>query len=168
MELRMLTYVELQKNASRFLSMTGLTIAEFEALLPSFRQAWAEEEGKRRQAKSYKRKAGGGRKPTLSSAEEKLLFILVYFKLYPLQETQGAFFGMSQSQTNEWIQRLTPILQSALGYQKVLPERDPATVSEVLSSYDLLEFTIDGTERRIQRPKDAEKQKAHYSGKKNA
>lgn len=73
---------------------------------------------------------------------------------------------MSQSQANEWIQRLTPILQSTLGKENVLPERDPSTLDELLSTYDLLEFTIDGTERRKQRPKDNEKQKEYYSGKK--
>ena len=162
----MLTYTELQKNPTRFLSMTGLRVAEFEALLPSFEAAWAADVARRTSAKPRKRKAGGGRKATLNSAEDKLLFILVYFKLYPLQEAQGAFFGLSQSQTNEWIHRLAPLLQAALGYEKVLPSRDPSTLAELLAEYDLLEFTIDGTERRKQRPKDSVEQKAHYSGKK--
>lgn len=162
----MLTYRELKKNATRFLSMTGQTVEEFEAILPSFIQAWDEDIEKREQSKTRKRRAGGGRKPALKSAEERLLFILIYFKLYPLQEAQGAFFGISQSQANEWIQRLTPILKSTLGKEKVLPERDPSSLPEILSEYDLLEFNIDGTERRIQRPKDSEKQREHYSGKK--
>ena len=164
----MLTYTELQKNATRFLSMTGLTVAEFEALLPAFAEAWAADVTRRTSAKPRQRKAGGGRKATLKNASEKLLFILVYFKLYPLQEAQGAFFGLSQSQTNEWIQRLTLLLQTALGSEKLLPSREPSTLAELLAEYDLLEFTIDGTERRIQRPKDAVEQKAHYSGKKKA
>lgn len=162
----MLTYAELKKNATRFLSMTGLTTEEFEAMLPSFCEAWDEDVAARATGKQRIRKAGGGRKPTLKNEADKLLFILVYIKLYPIQEAQGAFFGMSQSQTNEWIQRLTPILQSTLGKENVLPERDPSTLDELLSTYDLLEFTIDGTERRKQRPKDNEKQKEYYSGKK--
>lgn len=146
--------------------MTGLTVEEFEAILPSFRKAWDEDSEKRASTKPRKRKGGGGRKPILKNAEDRLLFILVYIKLYPIQEAQGAFFGMSQSQTNEWIQRLTPILQSALGKEKVLPEREPSKLEALLSTYDLLEFTIDGTERRKQRPKDAADQKEYYSGKK--
>lgn len=163
----MLTYHELKGNASKFLSMTGLTVSEFEALLPAFEQAWAADVARRRASKPHKRKAGGGRKATLQSSTEKLLFILVYFKLYPLQEAQGVFFGMSQSQTNEWIQRLTPLLQAALGAEQLLPAREPAAVAERSSADDLLAFTIDGTERRRQRPQDAVEQKAYYSGKKS-
>ncbi len=111
----MLTYPELQKNATRFLSMTGLTVPEFEALLPSFAEAWAADVARRASAKLRQRKVGGGRKAILHSTADKLLFILVYCKLYPLQEAQGAFFGLSQSQTNEWIHRLAPLLQAALG-----------------------------------------------------
>jgi len=47
-----------------------------------------------------------------------------------------------------------------------LPERDPSTLAELLAEYDLLEFAIDGTERRRQRPQDPVQQKAYYSGKK--
>lgn len=162
----MLTYSELKTKPARFLSMTGHTDEEFETILPSFSQAWAEDLAKRAQEKSRQRKVGGGRKPILKTDAERLLFILVYFKLYPLQEAQGAFFGMSQSQANEWIQRLTPILKSALGKEKVLPEREPSTLPELLAAYDLLEFGLDGTERRIQRPQEAQTQRDYYSGKK--
>jgi hypothetical protein len=163
----MLTYPELQKNATRFLSMTGLTVPEFEALLPSFAEAWAADVARRASAQLRQRQVGGGRKAILHSTADKLLFILVYYKLYPLQEAQGAFFGLSQSQTNEWIHRLAPLLQAALGDEKVVPSRDPSTLDALLAEYDLLEFTIDGTERRKQRPTDAVEQKAHYSGKKS-
>jgi len=162
----MLTYQELKENASRFLSMTSLEVVEFEALLQPFGRSWEAALKKRAESKPRKRKAGGGRKATLQTLEDKLLFILVYFKLYPIQEAQGAMFGVSQSQTNEWIQRLTPVLQEALGYEKLLPERNPASLDEILSEYDTLEFSIDGTERPKQRPKDSTKQKEYYSGKK--
>lgn len=162
----MLTYAEAKKKPSRFLSMTGLTVAEFEALLPSFEQAWDADVEQRLANQKRMRKVGGGRKPILCNNEARLLFILVYFKLYLLQETQGLLFGLSQSQTNEWIHRLTPILRAALGREKVMPERDPKIVKEVLSEYLLLSFTVDGTERRLQRPLDSEEQREYYSGKK--
>ena len=49
-----------------------------------------------------------------------------------------------------------------------LPERKAANVEAVLSACPSLEFIIDGTERPINRPKDKEKQKSHYSGKKKS
>jgi hypothetical protein len=95
-----------------------------------------------------------------------LLFILVYFKLYPLQEVQGLLFGLSQAQANEWIHRLTPVLRQALGYEKQLPQRQAQNLEQVLAACPSLEFFIDGTERRIQRPQDPDQQKLNYSGKK--
>ena len=162
----MLTYKKLKKNPRRFLALTSLTVEEFDELLPTFKTSWEADVEKRANAKPRKRKVGGGRKPSLKSLEDKLLFILVYFKTYPLQEAQGGLFEMSQGQANDWIQRLTPILQAALKEEALLPERDPANLEQVLAEYDLLEFTIDGTERRRQRPQDNVEQKEYYSGKK--
>jgi hypothetical protein len=57
------------------------------------------------------------------SLEDKLVFILFYFKYYPTQEVLGFLFGIGQSQANEWIHRLTPLLNAALGYEQQLPAR---------------------------------------------
>ena len=99
--------------------------------------------------------------------EDKLLFILVYLKTYPLQAVMGELFGLSQPQVNYWIHRLLPVLQEALDELGVCPERNgshfarsPATAGGEPR------LIIDGTERRRQRPKSPEKQALHYSGKK--
>ena len=78
----------------------------------------------------------------------------------------GFLFGMGQAQANIWIHTLTPLLNAALGYQKELPARKPCDIERILSQCPGLSFIIDATERPIQRPKDAERQKDHYSGKK--
>lgn len=81
-----------------------------------------------------KRAMGAGRKAHLRDLEDKLLFILVYFRLYPTQAVQGFLFGISQAQANEWVHRLTGVLNQALGYEQQLPERDPANLEKVLSA----------------------------------
>src|SRR5215204_4929978 len=123
----MLTYEELKANPRKFLSLTSLTPDEFGDLLPAFERAYRQRypasqtvAGKRR-----KRKAGAGRKGSLENIEQKLLFILVYQKSYPLQSILGELFGISQGRANEWIHRLLPILKQALDDLHVLPERDP-------------------------------------------
>jgi len=73
---------------------------------------------------------------------------------------------MSLSQTNTWIHRLSEVLKEALGRGSYLHERNPAASDEALKKCPVLSFIIDGTEREIQRPKDPEKQKIFYSGKK--
>ena len=101
--------------------------------------------------------------------EDKLLFILVYQKIHPLQTMHGLQFGLSQPQTHSWIHRLLPVLRQALAALEMAPERD---ASRVATSPLMLEGApagaLDGTERRRQRPTDAEKQRAHYRGKKKA
>ena len=84
-----------------------------------------------------------------------------------IQNSVGEVFGMSQGRANEWIHRLLPILKQALDDLGVLPERDPQELAQhEQDREDAADLIIDGTERRRQRPKKAEKQALHYSGKK--
>jgi Helix-turn-helix of DDE superfamily endonuclease/DDE superfamily endonuclease len=104
-----------------------------------------------------------------SSAEQKLLFILVYLKVYPLQALMGELFGLSQPRVNAWIHRLLPVLRQALAEAGALPERGPGHFAQAQPSCPQEpELIIDGTDRRRQRPKGPEKQAAHYTGKKKA
>jgi hypothetical protein len=87
----MLEYTRLKKNRRKFLALTGLTPKEFKVLLPAFCEVYAgarsgdtTQNGQVRQ-----RQVGGGRKGQLRSPEQKLLFILVYQKAYPLQTLVG-------------------------------------------------------------------------------
>jgi Helix-turn-helix of DDE superfamily endonuclease/DDE superfamily endonuclease len=165
----MLRYDQLKRNRRKFLALTGLTPREFKLLLPAFERAYGQtypvdktQAGKRR-----KRQVGGGRKGSLVSLEQKLLFVLVYQKAYPLQTLLGEVFELSQARTNHWIHRLLPILSVALDDLGVLPERDPSQFARhEKRQQETLDFTIDGTERRRPRPKNPEKQALHYSGKK--
>jgi len=165
----MLTYEELKKNARKFVSLTSLTPEEFEYLLPAFVQAYQQvfPDSKTKTGQKRERKPGGGRKGVLASMEQKLLFALVYQKSYPVQSIMGELLGMSQSQANEWIHSLLPILKQALDDLGYAPERDPKQFKKSEQGQnDAAKAIIDGTERRRQRPKDAKKQAEYYSGKK--
>ena len=167
----MLTYTELKEKPKEFLAATGLRVAEFELILPVFRIKYADlfEPGKTRKGKLRQRKEGGGVNERLLKDEDKLLFILVYQKTYPLQTMHGLQFGLSQPQTNDWIHRLLPVLRASLAELGMVPERDPKAVAgNPLVNEIAPDLLIDGTERRRQRPKDAKKQAEHYSGKKKA
>ncbi len=165
----MLNYDKLKDKPREFLAATGLTLAEFERLLPAFQRTYETTyppeltyEGKTRQ-----RSAGGGAKGTLPSFADKLVFILVYQKTNPLQVMHGLQFELSQSQANYWIHRLLPMVQHALRAMGQAPERAaPQVETSALAVAGAPNLAVDGTERRRQRPRDAVKQKAHYSGKK--
>jgi hypothetical protein len=164
----MLNYVKVAQPPTILRALTGLTPEGFGELLNGFatatdaRQQVAE--GQRTSVRQ--RVVGGGRKAKLATVADKLLFILFYFRLYPTQVTLGFFFGLSQAQANEWIGRLTPPLEAALGAKQHLPVRQAADVQQVLRACPGLEFIVDGSERPIRRPQDAARQKKFYSGKK--
>jgi hypothetical protein len=163
-----LTYTELQKKPKKLLALTGLARRELNELLPVFTKVLAEAETPTPpKPKKRQRAPGGGRKPGLGTAEDKLLFILVYTKTYPLQVVQGELFGMSQSSANAWIHFLLPVLRETLDRLGVLPERDGAQAARAAARRgEPADLIVDGVERRRQRPKDPKEQVIHYSGKK--
>ena len=164
----MFSYHKVKEHPKLLLAMTGLSYAEFHQLLPHFQYAWdqyvtqyyVDRDDRQRQY-------GAGRsESTLVSIEDKLLFILYYVKVYPLQEILAFEFGMVQSTANEWIQILSDVWKKALDHGGFLPERDPKQLETVLASETESTYGIDGTERPRQRPRDPETQKHYYRGKK--
>ncbi len=167
----MIEYKALKKDRRKFLALTGLTLKEFKTLLPAFAEAYGHQYSgpKTLAGKKRKRQVGGGRRGRLAVTEQKLLFMLVYLKTYPLQVVMGELFGVSQSAANQWLHRLLPVLQAALTAIGVQPERDGEQFAgSERRRAETKDYIIDGTERRRQRPKSPEKQRLHYSGKKKA
>ena len=164
----MLNYAEIKSRPRIFQSITGLSQSAFAQLGVAFRRAYEQalDERDARREPSRQRRRGGGRKAVLATIEDKLVFILFYLRLYPTQEVLSFLFGLGQAQANEWIHRLTPVLNAALGYEQQLPARQAVDLAHVLAACPELEFIIDGTERPIQRPQDAKRQREYYSGKK--
>jgi len=164
----MISYESLKNKASLLKDFTGLSHRAFKKLMGAFAVAYGEDlavrEGQR--ATLRRRRAGGGRRGALVSLEDKLVFILFYFKYYPVQVVQGYFFAMGQRQANAWIHRLTPVLNQALGDECQLPARQTQGAEQVLAACPGLQFIIDGTERPVRRPKDGDKQRQYYRGKK--
>lgn len=165
----MLTYSTLQDRPREFLAATGLMHEEFARALPAFAAAYAAlyPPDKTWEGKVRHRRGGGGAKGVLPQMADKLFFILVYQKTYPLQTMHGLQFDLSQPQTNYWIHHLLPVLQRALAALGVGPERDASRVAtSPLALEGAPDVVLDGTERRRQRPTDTVQQKEPYSGKK--
>jgi len=161
----MINLEKILKQDRQIRATTGLNCKAFEELLPSFEEAYQQTLDKKRRWRA----AGGGRKATLKISADKLFFILLYHKCYPTFDLMSVLFGFDRSCANDWVHRLMPILETALGKKQALPERNIYSIEEFLAKFaDVQEVIIDGTERPVQRPKDAEQQKEHYSGKKSA
>ena len=165
----MVTYTELRSDRKRLLALTGLAPPEFEHLLPAFARAYERlyPPGRTMTGRPRRRSAGAGRKAVLAGPEQKLLFLLVYLKTYPLHAALAELFGLSLSRVNSWLHRLLPVLREALDDLGVLPERDPQAFARTPTPpRERARRIIDGTERRRRRPKNPEKQRAHDSGRK--
>jgi len=78
MELR---YENLKNKPKALLAFTGFDVEEFQILLETFATAWERyAQQNRLPPEICQRGYDGGRKARLGTCQEKLLFILVYFK----------------------------------------------------------------------------------------
>lgn len=161
----MTDYATLSQKPEKFLSMTTYRVEEFDAFVPTFEQEFLKYmevhtlEGKKRKNRGYVSYANS----PLPTIEDKLLFVLSYMKQNSLQTFHSELFNMTQPKANLWIHCLLPIVKKTLATLGKLPARK----SENLDlEREAPFFFHDGTERPINRPKDPEEQKSHYSGKK--
>ncbi len=159
--------LEFAKRTDRLMrATTSLTVAEFEELGWRFAQLWAA----RRAAKTAagadrQRRPGGGRKGCLVTPEQKLFFILFYFKAYPTQDVMGLLFGITQGQVSEWVRQLTEAVGQLIPLHR--PARQARQLAQLLAEQpELQELIIDGTERKLPRPEHRGRQKCYYSGRK--
>jgi Helix-turn-helix of DDE superfamily endonuclease len=130
-------YDEVTQRAGSVRALTGLTAAEFHALLPPFERAFVTYmqdrtmDGQPRTSRRYST-CDNCPLPTLA---DKLLFILTYLKQHPIQEVQGQLFEMSQSNANKWIHVLHPVLNQALADQELLPARTAAEFAAMFETH---------------------------------
>lgn len=154
------------KNDRVSSSLIGMKIEEFKELAKSFEKEITEEKERAYKEGERKRKAGGGAKGNLETADQKLFFVLYYMKNYPTYDVLGYLFDMDGGNACSHIQLLTPLVGRALSGLGVMPKRelpDEESFSQLVENEEII---IDATERRCVRPVNKEQQSAKYSGKK--
>jgi len=169
----MLRSAWLRGKPRQFQKLTGLTVAEFDALAQTITPLWQEAERKRLSRKNRRRAIGGGTPYKLPSVPDKLLLVLVFLRTYPTYELLGLLFDLHLSNADRLVKKVLPVLQEATGRTVVLPKRKrlpggkrPATLEEFFVLFpDLRDTIVDATEQPILRPKDAPTQRQHFSGK---
>jgi len=170
----MITYQKLFNNPAKFLRFTGFDIFQFKVLSSRLRPLWEEEELKRLSRKNRIRAIGGGRKYHLSTIEDKLLLILIFYRTYCIYEILGWMFNLDPSNICRLIKKLTPLVEKAadpslrLAFKIIRHKRKRLGFEEFIRTYpDIVELVIDSTEQKRRRPKNKKKQKNFYSGKKH-
>ena len=146
----MLNIERILKQERLVRAMTGLNLKAFKALESSFEEAY--QQSLNQPEKERKRQQGGGRKATLRTTLDKMLYILMYIKCYPTFDLMGVLFNFDRSCAHDWVHRLLPVLETTLGKKQVLPERKINSIAEFLEKFpEVKEVIIDGTESPVQR-----------------
>ena len=160
-----MTFEKVKGKEGQFRSLVGMSAEEFELLHNYHEVQWNDYithftvSGEVRSRPYRKRKDG-----KLEDTRDQLLFVLHYLKSNSLQEHHAAAYGMRQPQANGWIHLLLKLLHKTLKNLQQLPERRAEKMEQVLARLE--QVFMDGTERDVQRPRDAAEQREHYSGKK--
>jgi len=132
-----MNYEDQKKHEGNFLSLTSLTVVEFEHGNALFK-----------------------------GTAQKLFFLLVYPKNNPLRTFQAASFGVSQPKVSAITRWLLSVLDDALGGMGLLPYRDSAELAGVPAGHRKRVFWLDGVEAGVQRNADRSAQREEFSGKK--
>ncbi len=163
----MINTQKILKNSRLCSALTGMTPLEIEQLAPLFENNLI---ASRYTSKpNRKRKPGAGQKGKLPGAAEKLVLVLMYLKIYPTYDVLGFMVDLARSKAFRWVHLLWPVLETTLGRTLSLPERKLHSIAEVFAAFpEIKEVLIDGTERRIEKPKKMKRRNKLYSGKKKA
>jgi hypothetical protein len=164
----MMSLEKILKNPRLCSALTGLNPDEFTNLLPTFTEVLIKKMKQRHNDDPKRqRKFGGGRKGFLPTPADKFFFILFYYKCYPTYDVLSFLFDCDRGNACRRQFFLSDIMEKTLGKKLALPKRQLKSVEDFFKAFpEAREVFIDGTERPIQRPKNKEKQKANYSGKK--
>src|ERR671914_301002 len=129
-----LRFTDIQPRPTEVLDLTSLTVDEFRRLVPPFEAAFQTHmadwrlDGRPRTARQYTTYQNC----PLPTPEDRLLFILVYVKTYPLQVVQGRLFGMGQSKAHQWIHVLLVVLRATLRTLGDTPTRSVQALAQRL------------------------------------
>jgi len=164
----MMKYVYLSGYPNIFLSMTGLRVKEFDALVEDVGPLFGAAEVERLRRPDRQRGMGGGVAAALSMRDQVLLTV-ISLRQYPTQDVLGYFFCVSQASVSRILQRVLPLLETDGRDRMRLP--DPGRkrrrhLDELLKALPELMVVIDSFEQKVQRPRQADERDAWYSGKK--
>ncbi len=162
----MLSCVKLAKQPVMFKHFTGLSIEEFQNLYEKVKKGYNNSEIERLSNRKRKRAVGAGRKFQLDLIN-RLLMLLVYYRLYLGFCLMGFLFDLNQS--NIWRDiKLEPLVKQCIPLPEKMKEKTKkiTTLKELFKYYPEMKAFVDATEQEIPRPKNKRRRKKYYSRKK--
>jgi len=164
-----LNYSRLSRKPQLFRSFTGLDVSEFDDTYRKIESRYDEYERKRlsKGRKRRERDVGAGH-PFKLRVKDRVLMLLVYYRLYITYPLAGFLFDLDQSNVYRDIHMLEPLVKKCIPLPKKLYKiaRRARTIEEVEAYFPGFRAFIDASEQEIPRPKDKRRRKSYYSGKK--
>jgi hypothetical protein len=182
----MTLYRKLSRNPRQFLTVTGMNLHQFQALLPKFTQAFVQQEQKRKavvvKTTAARQRGVGGGSQFVHELTDQMLMLLIYYRLYLTQEFLTLFFkhqhkssiSRNISYMRALFEEVLPTHHKARGKVLFLAKKEQerrgkriSSIEEFREAYPELTFIIDGVEQEKRKPKNKEKRKSDYSKKKS-
>ena len=162
----LLNYKWLSKKPFLFRSITGLEVPEFDSFFTQANAKYRDYEAKRLDRPNRKHKVGAGY-PFKLSLQDRLLMLMIYYRLYITSTLSGVLFDLDQSNVLKDIHKLEPLVKEILPLPQKLHDKAKRLqgIEEIEAMFPEFKAFIDATEQEIPRPKNRKKRKTHYSGK---
>src|SRR5437762_928672 len=110
-------YTHLRQHPTVFQSLTGLRVAEFDALLddllPRLHDAEVARLSRPTKDRPQRRRAIGAGHPFALDVRDQVLLTVVWLRVYPTYPVLGYLFGVSAATVERTIPRLLPVLAAA-------------------------------------------------------
>lgn len=163
----MFNHKKLAKKRKQFLSVTGLTVQQFDSLSKEIQKNYNITEQKRLSKDKREREIGAGHKFDLS-LKDRILMFMIYYRMYTTYDMLGMIFDLDKSNVMRDIKYLESAVKQSIPIpaKKYADSKKLKTIQELQQFFPDLIAITDGTEQQIPRPKNKKKRKTHYSGKK--
>jgi hypothetical protein len=151
-----------------FRALTGLPVAEFDALYQDLAPHQGAADAARGQRPGRRRAPGAG-PPFKLARRDQLLLTVVWLRRYPIFAVLGYLFGIEETTALRTVARLVPLLEAAGRATFRLP--DPGKghrpdLDVLLADTPGLAVIVDTFEQQVQRPRERSEADTYYSGKK--
>jgi hypothetical protein len=161
-------YHTLTRHPAVFRALTGLSIAQFDALYREVAPRLADAERRRLIRPERRRAIGAGRRFALSD-RDRLLLTAVWLRRYPINAVLGFLFGVEETTALRAVHRVLPLLEAAGLDTMRLPDPGKGKrpdLDDLLRDTPELAVILDTFEQRVQRPRTRSEADTYYSGKK--
>ena len=165
----MLSYDRLSRKPLLFKSFTGLSVKQFDDIFKEIESRYEKYEIKRLSSRKERREraVGAGRRFKLA-VKDRVVMVLVYYRLYITYTLMEFLFGLDQSNVCKGIDKIEGLIRCCLPIpQKLYKITKRLKTKEEVEAYfpGFLAF-VDCTEQPIPRPKNRLRRRLYYSGKK--